>query len=126
MNPRASITGDTMTVYKVVDMVGTSGTSVSDAIRGAVSRASETLEDLKWFEVKEIRGALKDSEVLEYQVKLQIGFTVHAHGNGASGNPVSHKTKGGSRAARSTAAQTAAKAGEHKRDDLARNIRKQP
>ena len=67
-----------MSVYKMVEVVGTSGTSVSDAIRGAVERAATTLEDLAWFEVKEIRGRVAQGEIAEYQVKLAIGFELHA------------------------------------------------
>src|SRR5207248_3202416 len=67
-----------MSVYKMVEVVGTSGTSLSDAIRGAVERASMTLEDVSWFEVSEIRGQVKDGEVSEYQVKLDVGFLLHA------------------------------------------------
>ncbi len=110
-----------MTVYKVVDMVGTSGTSVSDAIRGAISRASETLDELRWFEVKEIRGTVAEDEVIQYQVKIELGFTVHAHEDSGE-----HSRKGGSRAARSIQAQSAAKSGERRRSDIARGFTKQP
>jgi dodecin len=42
----------------------------------AISRASQTLQGLDWFEVKEIRGYIKDDQVGWYQVKLGLGFRV--------------------------------------------------
>lgn len=62
--------------YKVVELVGTSMESIEKAIAGARSRASQTLKGLDWFEVKEIRGYLKEGNVGWYQVKVGIGFRV--------------------------------------------------
>lgn len=62
--------------YKVIELVGSSGESVEAAIEGAISRANETLKGLDWFEVKEIRGNIRDGKVAWYQVKLGIGFRV--------------------------------------------------
>ena len=67
-----------MTVYKLIEVVGTSDKSIDDAIRGALVRASDSVEDLRWFEVKEIRGSVDDASRPEFQVKLHIGFNVHA------------------------------------------------
>jgi dodecin len=61
-------------VAKVIEVVGTSETSVEDAITGAISRAAETIEDLQWFQVTELRGAISDQKVDRYQVMLKIGF----------------------------------------------------
>lgn len=114
-----------MTVYKVIDIVGSSATGIDDAVRGAIERASTTLEDLRWFEVKEIRGRVNEANAVEYQVKLQLGFTLHA----PAGVEATNARRGGkeptTRAVRSQAAQVAAKRGERKRSDLARNFRKQ-
>ncbi len=63
-------------VYKVIELVGSSSMAVEDAIQGAIARAGETISDLDWFEVKEIRGAIRDNQVAWYQVKLAIGFRV--------------------------------------------------
>ncbi len=62
--------------YKVVELVGTSSEGVQQAIEGAIDRASQTLKNLDWFEVKEIRGSIQDGGVTWYQVKLAIGFRV--------------------------------------------------
>ena len=63
-------------VYKLVELVGTSGTSVSDAIQNAVIRASATLRNIGWFEVAQVRGEAKDGKVGRYQVTLKVGFTL--------------------------------------------------
>jgi hypothetical protein len=62
--------------YKVIELVGTSPDSVEKAIENAISRASQTLQHLDWFEVKEIRGSIKEDKVGWYQVKLGVGFRV--------------------------------------------------
>jgi dodecin len=61
-------------VAKIIEIVGTSDTGLEDAIRGAVARASETIENLQWFQVTEVRGALEGGEIKRYQVMLKIGF----------------------------------------------------
>ncbi|MBV9653411.1 MAG: dodecin domain-containing protein [Acetobacteraceae bacterium] len=63
-------------VYKVVELVGTSEDSISDAIDGAIEKASRSIRHLGWFEVTEIRGAIKNGEVDRYQVTLKAGFTL--------------------------------------------------
>jgi len=61
-------------VYKTVQIVGSSTKSTDDAIQQAVSKASETIRNLDWFEVVETRGHIESSQVAHYQVKLNIGF----------------------------------------------------
>jgi len=61
-------------VAKVIEVVGTSETGLEDAIRGAISRASKTVDNLQWFEVREIRGALDGSDISRFQVIMKIGF----------------------------------------------------
>jgi flavin-binding protein dodecin len=63
-------------IYKVVEVVGTSGQSISKAIDSAINKASGTLRHLGWFEVGQIRGDIKDGRVNRYQVTLRIGFTL--------------------------------------------------
>ena len=60
--------------YGVTEVVGTSTTSVDDAITTAVARASRTVRGLDWFEVTEIRGHLEEGAVAHYQVGLKLGF----------------------------------------------------
>jgi len=63
-------------VYKIVEIVGSSETSIDDAIKVAVARASKTLRNLRWFEVIQTRGDIKDGEVHFFQVQLRVGFTM--------------------------------------------------
>ena len=63
-------------VYKIVEIVGSSPTGIEDAIEKAIARASSTLRDIRWFEVKETRGHVEDGRVAHYQVTLKIGFTL--------------------------------------------------
>jgi flavin-binding protein dodecin len=60
--------------YVVNEIVGTSNEDVNNAIRNGVKRASQTLRNLDWFEVVEVRGAIMDGEVAHYQVTMKVGF----------------------------------------------------
>ena len=63
-------------VYKIVELVGSSPTSIEDAIQGAIARASNTIDNIRWFEVLETRGHVESGKVLHYQVTIKVGFTV--------------------------------------------------
>jgi dodecin len=62
--------------YSSTEIVGSSEIGVDDAIRGAINRASETIDEIGWFEVSEIRGEVHDGEVGHVQVTLTVGFTL--------------------------------------------------
>ena len=66
----------TDSTYKVIELVGSSSQGVQQAIDGAIARAAQTIQNLDWFEVKEIRGNIQDGGVAWYQVKVAIGFRV--------------------------------------------------
>jgi flavin-binding protein dodecin len=62
-------------VAKVIEVVGTSGDSIEDAIETALVRTSQTVRNLQWFHVTELRGALSDGGKVErYQVVMRVGF----------------------------------------------------
>ena len=63
-------------VYKVTEIVGTSHTTMEDAVNTAVARASKTLHNLRWFEVVETRGQIERGTVAFWQVTLKVGFTL--------------------------------------------------
>ncbi len=65
-------------VYKVVELVGSSTDSIEDAIQTAIRRASQSLRNLRWFEVIQTRGHVENGEVRHYQVVLKAGFTLEA------------------------------------------------
>ena len=60
--------------YRIAEIVGTSPNGVDDAIRNAVSRANQTLRNIDWFEMTEVRGHLADGQVADWQVTVKIGF----------------------------------------------------
>lgn len=61
-------------VYAITEIVGSSTTSIDDAIRNAVRTASQTLRHLHWFEVVETRGMIEGNDVAYFQVTVKIGF----------------------------------------------------
>lgn len=63
-------------VFKHVEVTGTSSVSLEEAIQNAIRRAGETVRNLRWFEVVEIRGAIGDAAVAQWQVTIKIGFVV--------------------------------------------------
>ena len=68
-------------VYSVTEIVGSSSTSLDDAIRNAVKTASGSLRQLEWFEVTQIRGHIDNGDVAHFQVMLKIGFRYEGPGS---------------------------------------------
>ena len=62
--------------YNVIELVGSSTAGVQQAIDNAIARAGQTIQNLDWFVVKEIRGNIQGSSVAWYQVTVDIGFRV--------------------------------------------------
>jgi flavin-binding protein dodecin len=63
-------------VYRLSEIVGSSGTSVDEAIRTAIRKASQTVRNIEWFQTEEIRGQVVDGDVAYFQVRLKVGFRV--------------------------------------------------
>jgi flavin-binding protein dodecin len=63
-------------VFKKIEIVGTSSNSVDEAISNAIEKAAETVHGLSWFEVAELRGAIADSKVRQFQATVRIGFKI--------------------------------------------------
>jgi dodecin len=63
-------------VYRLSEIVGSSTTSVDDAVRTAIRKAAQTVRNIEWFQTQEIRGQVVDGDVAYYQVTLKIGFRV--------------------------------------------------
>jgi flavin-binding protein dodecin len=72
------LSGDAVSdhVYRLSEIVGSSQTSVDDAIRNAIRKAAETVRNIDWFQAEEIRGQVVDGDVAYYQVTLKVGFRV--------------------------------------------------
>ncbi|MPZ73471.1 MAG: dodecin family protein [Nitriliruptorales bacterium] len=60
--------------YKVTEVVGTSSEGIDIAIRNGIGKANETLRNLNWFEVCDIRGHIVDGDVGHFQVTMKVGF----------------------------------------------------
>ncbi|NGP77559.1 dodecin domain-containing protein [Balneolaceae bacterium YR4-1] len=62
--------------YKLIEITGTSDKSIEDAIERAVSKAANSVDELRWFKVMETRGTIDEDHVQQWQVTLKIGFTL--------------------------------------------------
>jgi flavin-binding protein dodecin len=69
----------TGTVYRKIEIVGTSTVSFADAVRTAVARAQKTMRNVQWFEVREQRGKVIGNEI-EFQVAVEVGFALEDTG----------------------------------------------
>lgn len=61
-------------VYKVIDLIGTSTESWEKAAAAAVKRASKTLRDLRVAEIAQLDMALKDGKIESYRAKIRVSF----------------------------------------------------
>ncbi|AYL34514.1 dodecin [Streptomyces fungicidicus] len=67
-------------IYRVTEIVGTSPEGVDGAVRNGIERASQTLRNLDWFEVTQVRGQIEDGRVAHWQVGLKVGFRLEETG----------------------------------------------
>lgn len=63
-------------VYKKIELTGSSTVGMQDAIENAISKASQTIRNMRWFEVVETRGHIDDGKVAHWQVTIKVGFAV--------------------------------------------------
>ncbi len=63
-------------VYKKLELVGSSETSIEDAIQNAVTQCGENVDQMRWLEVTETRGHIEGGRVKHYQVTVKVGFTI--------------------------------------------------
>lgn len=61
-------------VYKKIEITGTSATSIEEAVQNALTRAAATVQQMRWFEVTETRGAIDEGKVSQWQVTIKVGF----------------------------------------------------
>ncbi|OHB30502.1 MAG: dodecin flavoprotein [Phenylobacterium sp. RIFCSPHIGHO2_01_FULL_69_31] len=62
--------------YGVSEIVGSSKTSIDEAIRTAIGKASENRRHIRWFEVTQVRGHVEEGQVAHFQVTLKLGYTL--------------------------------------------------
>jgi flavin-binding protein dodecin len=70
---RSKLMGNT---YKKIELTGTSSKSIEEAVGLALQKASDSVRNMRWFEVLEVRGAIDGHDVSEWQVTVKVGFTV--------------------------------------------------
>ena len=63
-------------VYKKIELVGSSPTSIEEAVTNALARAEKTIRNMRWFEVVETRGHIEDGKINHWQVTVKVGFTL--------------------------------------------------
>ncbi|MFQ5470532.1 MAG: dodecin [Gammaproteobacteria bacterium] len=63
-------------VYKILELTGSSPDSIEDAVNNAITRASTTVRNMRWFEVINTRGHIEDSRIAHWQVTIKVGFTL--------------------------------------------------
>ena len=63
-------------IYKKIELVGSSPDSIEDAVQNAISKASKSLRNLRWFEVLETRGQIEEDKIGHWQVTIKVGFTL--------------------------------------------------
>ena len=63
-------------VYKKIEVIGSSQTTIEDAIKNALAECSKTLHHLEWFEVVDTRGHIVNGEVAHFQVTLKVGMRI--------------------------------------------------
>ncbi len=64
-------------VYKLIELTGTSTTSIEEAVEKAIKRAHKTINNLRWFQVIETRGNIEKGKVHHWQVTIKVGFAVN-------------------------------------------------
>jgi flavin-binding protein dodecin len=66
-------------IYKTIELTGSSTDGIEEAINGALERASESLHNLRWFQMTELRGEITDNQVAHWQVSLKVGFALDSN-----------------------------------------------
>lgn len=63
-------------IYRVTEVVGTSPDGTDQAIRNALEFAGQTVRNIDWFEVIQVRGHVQDAQVEHFQVTIKVGFRI--------------------------------------------------
>jgi flavin-binding protein dodecin len=63
-------------VYKILELTGSSPTSIEDAVGNAIAKAAKTVRRMQWFQVLETRGHIDGASVSHWQVTVKVGFTL--------------------------------------------------
>jgi len=65
-------------VYKIIELVGTSDVSWEEAAKNAIETADKSLRDLRIAEVKKLDMKIEDGKVIAYRVRISLSFKYHS------------------------------------------------
>ena len=63
-------------VFKLIELTGTSTNSIEEAVQNAIAMAEESVRQMRWFEVVETRGTIDNGKIGEWQVTVKVGFKI--------------------------------------------------
>jgi hypothetical protein len=63
-------------IYKKIELTGSSTIGMQEAIENAIGKASQSIRDMRWFEVVETRGHITDGKIAHWQVTIKVGFSL--------------------------------------------------
>ena len=62
--------------YKKIELTGSSSVGIEDAVNNAIAKASNSVRNMRWFEVMETRGSIATDKVQQWQVTIKVGFAL--------------------------------------------------
>jgi len=63
-------------IYKHIELTGSSKTSIEEAVQNAVAKAQQSVRNMRWFQMTDLRGHIDNGSVSHWQVTIKIGFTL--------------------------------------------------
>lgn len=63
-------------VYKQIKLTGSSTEGIEAAVNNAISKASATVKQMRWFQVLDTRGHIENGRIAHWQVTIEVGFTL--------------------------------------------------
>lgn len=63
-------------IYKKIELTGSSANGIEDAVQNAIKKASESVRNMRWFEIVDSRGQIEGDRVAHWQVTIKVGFTL--------------------------------------------------
>lgn len=63
-------------IYKKIELTGSSSIGLQQAIENAIEKASQTIPNMRWFEVVETRGHIEQNKIAHWQVTIKVGFNL--------------------------------------------------
>jgi flavin-binding protein dodecin len=63
-------------IYKHIELTGSSKNSIEEAVQNAVKKSQQTVRNMRWFQMTDLRGHIDDGTVSHWQVTIKIGFTL--------------------------------------------------